>query len=64
MIKSNADNGRFVKWKGIYNDNFNELFAGEFIFVFGLYSRHGNFYPPYNYVPDINWKELIQNFSY
>ena len=29
--------------------------------VYGLYARHGYFYPPYNPLPDIHWGELWQN---
>jgi hypothetical protein len=25
----------------------------------GLYSRHGQFYPPYVYFPDVNWRDLM-----
>jgi hypothetical protein len=32
------------------------------VFVYGLYSRHGEFYPPYNFIPDINYGELVENF--
>jgi hypothetical protein len=32
------------------------------VFVYGLYSRHGEFYPPYNFIPDVNYGELIENF--
>lgn len=39
------------------------LLAENFYIFYGLYSRHGLFYPPYiPYVPDINWPEFIQNF--
>lgn len=31
-------------------------------YVYGLYSRHGQFYPPYNFVPDYNLRELFYNF--
>ena len=31
-------------------------------YVYGLYSRHGEFYPPYNAIPDVNYSELIENF--
>ena len=30
-----------------------------YIYVRGLYSRHGRFYPPYNPIPDVNWPELV-----
>lgn len=32
-----------------------------FVIVYGLYSRHGRFYPPYNSIPDIDYSEFIQN---
>lgn len=31
------------------------------IVVYGLYSRHGRFFPPYNFVPDVNWGEMRYN---
>ena len=37
------------------------IYAKPFIIVYGLYSRHGYFYPPYNVVPDVNYGELLQN---
>ena len=40
------------------------IFGGPFITVYGLYSRHGYFYAPYNFIPDINYAELIQNWRY
>ena len=39
----------------------NEIYIKSFVFVYGLYSRHGRFYPPYNLIPDINYGEFIQN---
>jgi len=39
------------------------IYAGDFTFVYGLYSRHGMFYPPYDRVPDINIPEFAQNVS-
>ncbi len=37
----------------IYND--------PFVFLYGFYSRHGRFYPPYDPIPDIHYGEFIQN---
>ena len=37
------------------------IYAKPFTFVYGLYSRHGYFYPPYNVIPDVNYVELLQN---
>lgn len=33
-----------------------------FTFVYGLYSRHGQFYPPFVPFPNVNWLELTCNF--
>lgn len=38
------------------------IYHEPFTFVLGLYSRHGEFYPPFNFVPDIHYPEFIQNF--
>ncbi len=37
------------------------LLKEPYTYVYGLYSRHGYFYPPYNPLPDINWLELTFN---
>lgn len=29
--------------------------------IYGLYSRHGMFYPPFNKIPDFNFRELFYN---
>ena len=29
--------------------------------IYGLYSRHGRFYPPYGWLPDVNYGEIVQN---
>ena len=38
-----------------------DIYEQPFTFVYGLYSRHGQFYPPYNFVPDINYDEFVNN---
>lgn len=38
-----------------------EIYGAPFTWVYGLYSRHGRFYPPYDPIPDVNWTELAQN---
>jgi hypothetical protein len=40
----------------------NEIFQKPFTFVYGLYSRHGQFYPPYDAIPDVNYSEFAANF--
>lgn len=42
--------------------DYHNYFAGEFIPVYGLYSRHGGFYPPYVRLPDIDWAQIHHNF--
>ena len=37
------------------------IYAKPYTFVYGLYARHGYFYPPYNSIPDVNYGELLQN---
>lgn len=31
--------------------------------IYGLYSRHGKFYPPFNKIPDFNFRELFYNLG-
>lgn len=35
------------------------IYTQPFVFVCGLYSRHGRFYPPYSRWPDLNYQELM-----
>ena len=41
----------------------NSIYANGFTFVYGLYSRHGMFYPPYDRVPDIHVPEFAMNLA-
>ena len=34
-------------------------FTVPFTFVFGLYSRHGQYFPPFMPFPDVNWRDLV-----
>lgn len=63
MIKQHAEMGKTICWAPEFRNIFNSAFKKNFIYVYGLYSRHGKFYPPYNAVPDINWQEFYQNFT-
>lgn len=47
-----------ITWKNPVPTN---IYEEPFIFVYGLYSRHGRFYPPYDALPDVNYGELSQN---
>lgn len=57
-IQLSIENAVHIKWD---KEPPTSIYVKPFTFVFGLYSRHGKFYPPYNFVPDINYGELIQN---
>lgn len=50
------------KWSPAVKAPLPEIYGEPFTWVYGLYSRHGRFYPPYDPIPDVNWKELAQNF--
>ena len=39
------------------------ILGRPFTYLFGLYSRHGRFYPPYTPVPDLDWGQLGYNFG-
>jgi hypothetical protein len=39
----------------------NGLYVHPFTFVYGLYSRNGRFYPPYDSIPDVQYGELMDN---
>jgi hypothetical protein len=38
-----------------------DIIRNPFIYIYGLYSRHGDFYPPYYSVVDVNWREMLAN---
>ncbi|MGQ0673480.1 MAG: transglutaminase-like domain-containing protein [Hyphomicrobium sp.] len=52
-----------VRWEGGQSSPPHAIFSKPFVYILGLYSRHGRFYPPYTPVPDVNWRQLLQNFS-
>lgn len=49
-------------WSHLARKPINRIFTAPFTWVYGLYSRHGKFYPPYLPIPDIEWSEMIDNF--
>ena len=38
------------------------IYELDFLYIYGLYSRHGKFFPPHNFFPDINYSEFLYNF--
>lgn len=57
-IQLHIENSAHIKWG---KEPPTSIYVKPFVFVFGLYSRHGEFYPPYNFIPDINYGEFVQN---
>jgi hypothetical protein len=51
------------RWDARVSDTMSRIFRGSFTYLYGLYSRHGQFYPPYTPVPDLDWNQLPYNFS-
>jgi hypothetical protein len=49
------------KWSAAARAPLPDIYGVPYTWVYGLYSRHGRFYPPYDAIPDVNWKELAQN---
>ena len=69
-IQQSLDNSVDIDWKksplDVVGGNTSKyvksiIYTKPFVAVYGLYSRHGRFYPPYNLIPDINYGEFIQN---
>jgi hypothetical protein len=51
-----------IEWDRDQTDAIAPIFKGTFIYVYGLYSRHGYFFPPFVPIPDLYWEELLANF--
>lgn len=54
--------GNLIDWKYPYPEDYDRYFEQEVLVIYGLYSRHGKFYPPFNFIPDYNLRELLYNF--
>lgn len=51
-----------ISWSDYNNSDYDVIYKKKFTFIYGLYSRHGYFYYPYNAFPDVNLREFKQNF--
>ena len=47
------------EWSSKNHVAMNGLFSKPFVYLPGLYSRHGQFYPPFTPIPDVNWRDFI-----
>jgi hypothetical protein len=52
-----------IEWAAESKSPVNAIFKRPFAAIRGLYSRHGQFYPPYTPLPDVNFGELLENFG-
>jgi hypothetical protein len=48
-------------WDANQTNDLAPIFADRFVFVYGLYSRHGYFFPPFLPVPDVHWDDVLHN---
>lgn len=58
----NVNNKESYDWSTLNKGEIYWLMNLPYTYVYGLYSRHGYFYAPYNRFPDLNWIEMLQNF--
>ena len=52
---------RNIGWQPKYLPHMFSMYKNPFVPVYGLYSRHGKFYPPFNFIPDLYWPEFAYN---
>lgn len=68
LSKSNSPvSVRKISKKGFFSFHWKDpeapaILKSKFLYVYGLYSRHGEFYPPYHFFPDISVEEAMGNF--
>lgn len=55
---------KLTNWLEEYPIDLNDIYEIPFTYVYGLYSRHGKYYPPYSVIPDINYTEFLLNLTF
>ena len=50
-------------WDKRIKSKMSRILASPYTYIYGLYSRHGRFYPPYTPVPDVAWSQIPYNIS-
>lgn len=64
LSKLEGEEGLSINWHPKYAKKYdNGIVRRTFVSVFGLYSRHGLAYPPFDRIPDVNWPEFYLNFA-
>lgn len=61
-INIELSKGEEIIWQTSVFQNYEKFYNTSHYVIYGLYSRHGKFYPPYNFIPDYNFCELFYNF--
>jgi hypothetical protein len=61
-IDSILKNKEYVK-ENLKGDFPSYIYDEDFFIIYGLYSRHGMYYPPFNIIPDINYSEFKYNLE-
>lgn len=57
-IRSRMSRAGSLRWE---KEPPSDIYLQPFTVVYGLYARHGRFYPPYDFIPDVNYGELLSN---
>jgi len=42
-----------------FRDRPHSVFDNDVFVIYGFYSRHGRFFPPFNFIPDINYLDFL-----
>ena len=50
-----------LRWDKGQTTELEPIFRFQFVYIYGLYSRHGYFFPPFVPLPDVYWQELPYN---
>jgi hypothetical protein len=59
-----AESKTWPSWSSQSKEDMYFLMKDPFYILYGVYSRHGRFYPPYTpYIPDIDFTQFVYNFS-
>jgi hypothetical protein len=61
MLTENLKNRNIPSWKVSLPSEYDKFYKEECYPIYGVYSRHGKFYPPYTSIPDYNLRELFYN---
>lgn len=62
-INQTLQSGKEIIWETPVFSNYEKFYNEPHYVIYGLYSRHGKFYPPFTVIPDYNLCELLYNFK-